>query len=386
MIAQFEQDPETELIVMVGEIGGDEEERTAEYIAEHVTKPVVAYIAGFTAPPGKRMGHAGAIISGSSGTAQAKAEALESKGVPVGRNPTEVAQAGGREGKGGKARRSQVPAALQSESSLSSAAMSSPAPISFARGAPSPDIMPAADVRDAAMRVLDADPAGALSYGPGYGYGPLRDWIAERHGVDPGQVVLFNGSLEAGLMLFDHLVEPGDPVIVEAPSYDRTLLALEARGAELFAVPLQSDGIDVGALEVALEAGLEPAFAHIIPNFHNPAGCTLSQEKRDRLLELASEYEFLIFEDDPYRDVRFEGEELPTMLSRDTDERVVYASSFSKTIAPGVRVGYLIGPAGPDGRDDQAGRQHVHLAEHAGAGDRRASSAARARSATRSRA
>jgi succinyl-CoA synthetase alpha subunit len=92
VIEQFEQDPETELIVMVGEIGGDEEERTAEYIAEHVTKPVVAYIAGFTAPPGKRMGHAGAIISGSSGTAQAKAEALEAKGVPVGRNPTEVAK------------------------------------------------------------------------------------------------------------------------------------------------------------------------------------------------------------------------------------------------------------------------------------------------------
>jgi succinyl-CoA synthetase alpha subunit len=92
VIAQFEQDPETELIVMVGEIGGDEEERTADYIGEHVTKPVVAYIAGFEAPPGKRMGHAGAIISGSSGTAQAKAEALESKGVPVGRNPTEAAR------------------------------------------------------------------------------------------------------------------------------------------------------------------------------------------------------------------------------------------------------------------------------------------------------
>ena len=92
VIAQFEQDDQTELIVMVGEIGGDEEERTAEYIEDNVTKPVVAYIAGFTAPEGKRMGHAGAIISGSSGTAQAKAEALESKGVPVGRNPTEVAK------------------------------------------------------------------------------------------------------------------------------------------------------------------------------------------------------------------------------------------------------------------------------------------------------
>jgi succinyl-CoA synthetase alpha subunit len=92
VIELFEQDPQTELIVMVGEIGGDEEEKTADYIAEHVTKPVVAYIAGFTAPPGKRMGHAGAIISGSSGTAQAKAEALEAKGVKVGKNPTEVAQ------------------------------------------------------------------------------------------------------------------------------------------------------------------------------------------------------------------------------------------------------------------------------------------------------
>jgi succinyl-CoA synthetase alpha subunit len=92
IIALFEEDPETELIVMCGEIGGDEEERTADYIAEHVSKPVVAYIAGFTAPPGKTMGHAGAIVSGSSGTAQAKAEALEAHGVRVGRTPTEVAE------------------------------------------------------------------------------------------------------------------------------------------------------------------------------------------------------------------------------------------------------------------------------------------------------
>jgi succinyl-CoA synthetase alpha subunit len=92
VVALFDQDPDTELIVMVGEIGGDEEERTAEYISAQVSTPVVAYIAGFTAPAGKRMGHAGAIISGSSGTAQAKAEALEAQGVPVGRNPTEVAR------------------------------------------------------------------------------------------------------------------------------------------------------------------------------------------------------------------------------------------------------------------------------------------------------
>jgi succinyl-CoA synthetase alpha subunit len=92
IVELFEQDAETELIVVVGEIGGDEEERIAEYVAEHVSKPVVGYIAGFTAPPGKTMGHAGAIVSGSSGTAQAKAEALEARGVRVGRNPTEVAE------------------------------------------------------------------------------------------------------------------------------------------------------------------------------------------------------------------------------------------------------------------------------------------------------
>jgi succinyl-CoA synthetase alpha subunit len=92
VIAKFEEDPETELIVMCGEIGGEEEERTADYIAEHVSKPVIGYIAGFTAPPGKTMGHAGAIVSGSKGTAAAKAEALEAKGVRVGRTPTEVAE------------------------------------------------------------------------------------------------------------------------------------------------------------------------------------------------------------------------------------------------------------------------------------------------------
>jgi DNA-binding transcriptional MocR family regulator len=101
----------------------------------------------------------------------------------------------------------------------------------------------------------------------------------------------------------------------------------------------------VAALEVALKEGARPALAHIIPNFQNPAGCTLSLEKRRRLLELAGEYGFTIFEDDPYVELRFEGESLPTMLSMDQAETVVYASSFSKTVCPGIRVGYLVGPA-----------------------------------------
>jgi DNA-binding transcriptional MocR family regulator len=131
---------------------------------------------------------------------------------------------------------------------------------------------------------------------------------------------------------------------VEAPSYDRTLLGLQRRGAELTAVPLEDDGIDVGELERLLAGGLRPKLAHLIPNFHNPAGCTLSLEKRERLVALAAEHDFVIFEDDPYGELSFDGARLPTMLSLDPEEHVVFASSFSKTIAPGVRIGYLIGP------------------------------------------
>jgi 2-aminoadipate transaminase len=133
--------------------------------------------------------------------------------------------------------------------------------------------------------------------------------------------------------------------VVEAPTYDRTLLSLTKLGAEILAIPLEADGIDVGALEAALEEGARPTLAHIIPNFQNPAGCTLSLEKRHRLLALAREYGFTIFEDDPYVALRFEGEQLPTMLELDEGgDAVVYASSFSKTVAPGIRVGYLLGP------------------------------------------
>ena len=151
--------------------------------------------------------------------------------------------------------------------------------------------------------------------------------------------------MQADAFLFQRLVEPGDVVVVEAPTYDRTLLSLRELGAELLAIPLEADGIDVKALELALEEGASPTLAHIIPNFQNPAGCTLSLEKRRRLLELAAEYDFTIFEDDPYVELRFEGESLPTMLSMDESDTVVYASSFSKTVCPGIRVGYLVGPA-----------------------------------------
>src|SRR5919202_666706 len=220
-----------------------------------------------------------------------------------------------------------------------------PAPITFARGAPSLDIIPVDDLRRAAQDAFERDPKGTFSYGTAGGYGPLRDWIAERHGADREQVLATNGSMQADAFLFQLKVQKGDTVVVEAPTYDRTLLALRELEADIVMIPLEPDGIDVNALALALEEGARPKLAHIIPNFQNPAGYTLSLDKRRRLLELADTYGFVIFEDDPYVELRFEGERLPTMLSLDRADRVVYASSYSKTVCPGIRVGYLCGPA-----------------------------------------
>lgn len=221
--------------------------------------------------------------------------------------------------------------------------------ISFARGAPSADLLPAEAVREAAGRAIADNPARALSYGTGLGHPELCAWLAHRHGhgLSQERVMITNGSLEAGWMLFEHLLEAGDTVVVEQPSYDRTLLMLERLGTERVGVPLEEDGLDVDELERRLADGLEPKLVHVIPNFHNPAGCTLSEPKRRRLVELSAEHGFWIFEDDPYREVRFAGaEEHPTMLAlaEGSDAGVIHASSFSKTVSPGVRVGYLAGP------------------------------------------
>ena len=146
-------------------------------------------------------------------------------------------------------------------------------------------------------------------------------------------------------MLFEHLLEPGDRVIVEQPTYDRTLLMLQRLGRRA------GPGAARGGRPRRRRASKPRSptgpvkLAHVIPNFHNPAGCTLSAEKRVRLVELAAEHGFWIFEDDPYRELPFEGEALATMLSIDRADRVIHASSFSKTVSPGVRVGYLAGPA-----------------------------------------
>lgn len=221
---------------------------------------------------------------------------------------------------------------------------SEPAPISFARGAPSLDIVDVEGLRAAADRAFANDPAGTTAYGTSIGYPPLRAWIAEQHGVAPEQVLVTNGSMQADAFLFEVLVEEGDLVVVEKPTYDRTLLSLRSHGADLRPVDLHEDGVDVAGIEQLVADGAVPRLAHLIPNFQNPAGYTLSLDKRHRLVALAAEHNFTIFEDDPYVELRFTGDTLPTMLSLDSADRVVYASSFSKTVCPGIRVGYLVGP------------------------------------------
>lgn len=221
--------------------------------------------------------------------------------------------------------------------------MTGPQLISFARGAPSLDIVDVAGLSAAAARAFEADPAGVTGYGNSLGYPPLREWIAARHGVAADQVLVTNGSMQADSLLFGHLLTPGDEVVVELPTYDRTLGNLAGGGARVHQVPLGTDGLDVDALRALLADGVHPRLAHVIPNFQNPAGVTLSLAKRHALLELAATHGFLVFEDDPYADIRFQGEPLPSMLSLDPGGLVVHASSFTKTVCPGVRVGYLVG-------------------------------------------
>ena len=217
--------------------------------------------------------------------------------------------------------------------------------ISFARGIPAPECLPVSELADCARAAIERDGSSVLSYGPGGGYGPLREWIAARHGVEPARVVVTSGSLQGFVFLAERLVRPGARVLVEAPTYDRPLKILTRLGAEIVGLPMDDDGLQVDALERALEEGDKPAFLYTIATFQNPSGRTLSEERRRRIAELAREHDLLVLEDDPYGLVRYEGKLLPTIFELAEGANVAYASSFSKTIAPGVRVGYFVLPA-----------------------------------------
>jgi DNA-binding transcriptional MocR family regulator len=214
--------------------------------------------------------------------------------------------------------------------------------ISFARGVPAPECIPVEELGDCARAVVERDGETVLSYGPVGGYQPLREWIAERHAVDPSRVLVTNGSLQGIAFLAEHFA--GGRVLVEQPTYDRPLKILAARGIDVTPVPMDDHGLDLAGLEDAIRSGPRPAFLYTIPTFQNPSGRTLTAERRHRLLELAREHDLLVLEDDPYGLVRFEGEALPTIFELDGGQRVAYSSSFSKTIAPGLRVGYFVLP------------------------------------------
>jgi 2-aminoadipate transaminase len=217
--------------------------------------------------------------------------------------------------------------------------------ISFARGVPAPDCLPVEELADCARAALERDGRTILLYGPGGGYGPLREWIAERHGVEPGRVVITNGSLQGFVFLAEHLVRPGTRVLVEAPTYDRPLKILGRLGAEIVPIEMDDEGLLPDGLEHAIGERDVPAFLYTIATFQNPSGRTMSSERRRRVVEIAHERNLLVLEDDPYGLVRFEGEAPPLLFDLDGGEHVAYASSFSKTVAPGLRVGYFVLPA-----------------------------------------
>ncbi len=214
--------------------------------------------------------------------------------------------------------------------------------ISFARGVPAPECLPVEELADCARAALQRDGRTLLSYGPAGGYAPLREWIAEQHGVDPNRVLVTNGSLQGFVFLAQQL--RGGRVLVEGPTYDRPLKILASLGVEVVALPMDDEGLDPDALERELGAAARPAFLYTIPTFQNPSGRTLSTERRRRLVELAREHELLVLEDDPYGLVRYEGEGAPSLFELEGGEHVAYSSSFSKTIAPGIRVGYFVLP------------------------------------------
>ncbi len=219
------------------------------------------------------------------------------------------------------------------------------APISFARGAPSPECLDPALLSDCAGAALERDGRTILSYGTGGGYGPLRELLAERHGVDPGQVFLTTGGLQGFVFYAAVQLErrPGR-VLVEGPTYDRPLKVLRGLGAEVVALPMDDEGLDPAALEVELERGGDISFLYTIPTFQNPSGRTLGDAGRRRVVELARAHDLDVLEDDPYGLVRYEGTAPGSIHGFDANGRVTFTSSFSKTVAPGLRVGWFVVP------------------------------------------
>jgi 2-aminoadipate transaminase len=220
--------------------------------------------------------------------------------------------------------------------------------ISFARGVPPAEILPVEALAASAAAAIRAHGAVALNYGPPEGYGPLREWLGARHGVAPERVLLTPGSLVGLHLLVAHHGEGSRPVAVEAPTYDRFLRVLALHGVPAAPVPRGPGGLALDALEALLRAPRPPALLYVMPTFHNPTGGTLGLPERHALADLAVAHGLCLLEDDPYGLLRFEGEALPSLHAllheRGAGELAILASSFSKSVAPGLRVGYLVLP------------------------------------------
>jgi DNA-binding transcriptional MocR family regulator len=214
--------------------------------------------------------------------------------------------------------------------------------ISFARGNPPTEAFPIEQLTECAQTVLERDGSLVLQYHPAAGFLPLRSWLAERHRVTAESVLVSNGSLQILDFASRLLARPGDVALVESPTYDRAITLFRRAGLQVMGVPVRPDGPDLETLGNLL-SGQKPRFFYVIPDFQNPTGTMTSLAKREQLAMYAEEHDFWIVEDAPYRDLRYRGEEVPTIFSLGSD-RVLHLSSFSKVLSPGMRVGYVVGP------------------------------------------
>lgn len=228
--------------------------------------------------------------------------------------------------------------------------LAKPGIISFAGGAPDPELFPKKEFAEIAKEILETQGNTALQYGITEGYAPLREWVKNRlvsQGVlkEEDDVIIGSGGQQGIDLATKSLINPGDGVICEEPSFIGGLNCFRSYNAQLYGVRVLDDGIDTDALEETLKAHKNVKVLYTISTFQNPSGITISLEKRKKILELADKYDFLIYEDNPYGELRFEGEEIPTLKSMDKSGRVIYFGSFSKILAPGMRLGFVSAPA-----------------------------------------
>lgn len=232
-----------------------------------------------------------------------------------------------------------------------------PGVISFAGGYPSPSVFPAERIRQACDTVLRDQGDHALQYSMTEGYLPLRDMIcnrSKRYGINihPDNVLITNGSQQALDLIGKIFIDPGDKLLVESPTYLGAIQAWRAYGAEFVSAEADADGMIPESLESKMHT--QPKLIYLLPNFQNPMGCTLSADRRQKILEIAHQYQVPIIEDDPYGQLRYEGEHIPPVLAYDAKLRgndnhdyqgnVIYMSTFSKILAPGFRLAWVVAP------------------------------------------